>query len=254
MNRSEFMFALAQLLADLPLEERSEALKFYNNYFDDAGPENEQQIIEELISPKHVAQSIHAGLDGSAGEGEYREDGYHETYDAGAQHPVYMQAHKQEEHRDSFASGADAAHTQNMQYRTKDDGEGRRTQEKGRRMPIVLIVILCICASPVLLGFGGGLIGLIVGMFGGLIGIIAGVLGGVLGGIFGGIGGFVHGIYVCFSNPADGLALCGAGLLAFAVGILCLMLLVWCCKTVFPAAVRLVHKLFVKIFGRRRAK
>ena len=62
MNRSEFMFRPAQLLSDLSQAERSEALQYYQDYFDEAGPENEQQIIMELGSPEAVAASIKAGL------------------------------------------------------------------------------------------------------------------------------------------------------------------------------------------------
>lgn len=77
MNRSEFMFRLAQLLADLSQAERSEALQYYQDYFDDAGPENEQQIIEELGSPEAVAASIKAGLSSEdSDKGEFSERGF----------------------------------------------------------------------------------------------------------------------------------------------------------------------------------
>lgn len=46
MNRIEFMTELASLLQDVPVEERKEAMQYYNDYFDDAGEENEQQVIE----------------------------------------------------------------------------------------------------------------------------------------------------------------------------------------------------------------
>ena len=52
MNRVEFMETLSRLLQDIPEEDRIDALKYYNDYFDDAGPENEQNVIEELESPE----------------------------------------------------------------------------------------------------------------------------------------------------------------------------------------------------------
>lgn len=58
MNRLEFMRRLAELLEDLPAQERSDALRFYNGYFYDAGEENEQQVIESLGSPEAVAEAI----------------------------------------------------------------------------------------------------------------------------------------------------------------------------------------------------
>ena len=55
MTRVEFMNELRALLWDLSVEEREEALQYYNDYFDDAGAENEADIIKELESPRKVA-------------------------------------------------------------------------------------------------------------------------------------------------------------------------------------------------------
>ncbi len=41
MTRKEFMQELAFLLQDINEDERKEALLFYENYFDEAGLENE---------------------------------------------------------------------------------------------------------------------------------------------------------------------------------------------------------------------
>ena len=42
------MEKLRELLKTLPYGEQEDALQFYEEYFDDAGPENEQRVIEEL--------------------------------------------------------------------------------------------------------------------------------------------------------------------------------------------------------------
>lgn len=60
MNRSEFFKKLEQGLTRVPDEERYAALDYYNEYFDDAGPENEQKVIEELGSPVQIAARIKA--------------------------------------------------------------------------------------------------------------------------------------------------------------------------------------------------
>ena len=62
MNRLEFMKQLARLLDDLPREEKIEILKYYNGYFDDAGAENEAEIIAQLGSPEKVAAEVKAGM------------------------------------------------------------------------------------------------------------------------------------------------------------------------------------------------
>ena len=80
MSRIEFMSELRALLADLSEEERDEALQYYNDYFDDAGAENETSIIKELGSPQKLAATIKAGLFGqNEEESEYRETGYTDT-------------------------------------------------------------------------------------------------------------------------------------------------------------------------------
>lgn len=64
MNREEFLRRLERLLSDIPESERREAMEYYQNYFEDAGPENEASIIEELGSPQEVASSIKKNLFG----------------------------------------------------------------------------------------------------------------------------------------------------------------------------------------------
>lgn len=51
MNRAEFMAALEAQLRDITTEERDEALKFYNEYLDEAGPENEAAVLAEAGQP-----------------------------------------------------------------------------------------------------------------------------------------------------------------------------------------------------------
>ena len=66
MNRIEFMTELASLLQDIPAEERRDAMQYYNDYFDDAGEDQEQQVIDELESPQKVAEKIKADMTGEA--------------------------------------------------------------------------------------------------------------------------------------------------------------------------------------------
>lgn len=77
MNRDRFMKQLEQLLMDIPEEERREAIAYYEDYFNDAGVENEEAVLTELKSPEHVARSIKADLQGTAAGG-FTEKGYEE--------------------------------------------------------------------------------------------------------------------------------------------------------------------------------
>lgn len=60
MTRVEFLRKIELGLYKLPQNERDEALEYYIEYFDEAGEENEQAVIEELGSPARIATQIKA--------------------------------------------------------------------------------------------------------------------------------------------------------------------------------------------------
>ncbi len=60
MNRRDFFSALIGELKSIEPSELQDILQYYNEYFDEAGVENEQEVIIELGSPKELAVSIKA--------------------------------------------------------------------------------------------------------------------------------------------------------------------------------------------------
>lgn len=188
MNRVEFMRKLERLLSDIPENDRLDAITYYNNYFDEAGAENEAQVIRELGSPKKVAENIKAG--------------------------------------------------------------------KKRNIPIVLVIILVILASPVLVGIGGGLLGVLVGIFGALFGILVAVIACGAAFLVAGVVCIVAGIVRIALSPAEGLVTIGVGSILLALGILFLILLIWCIFKWVPALFRGCVNLCQRLFhrGERRSK
>ncbi len=67
MTRQEYMQQLAALLAAMAEAERRDALDYYEEYFDAAGPEKEAQTIQELGSPQNVAEKIWEGTGAQSG-------------------------------------------------------------------------------------------------------------------------------------------------------------------------------------------
>ena len=67
MTRQEYMQQLAALLAAMSEAERRDALDYYEEYFDAAGPEKEAQTIQELGSPQNVAEKIWEGTGAQSG-------------------------------------------------------------------------------------------------------------------------------------------------------------------------------------------
>lgn len=56
MTRNEYMEQLKKYLKRLPKEDYDNAIEYFSEYFDEAGPENEQQVMEELGGPKEAAR------------------------------------------------------------------------------------------------------------------------------------------------------------------------------------------------------
>ena len=62
MSKEAFLQRLKELLAGVPATEAEEAIQYYEDYFADAGVENEEKVIEELGTPEKVAANIRRDL------------------------------------------------------------------------------------------------------------------------------------------------------------------------------------------------
>ena len=260
MSRDEFMRQLERLLEDVAEEEKREALSFYRSYFEDAGVENEAQILKELESPEKVAAIIKAGtgMDGAAGTGEYTERGFEDSRFE-QKHPVDIRKNTKEQQSGSGPSGQEyAGYEDRNEYdyenasfdsgkSSSNIGDGRSTYGGRSTAEILLIVVLAIVTSPIWIGIVGGVAG---GIFGLAVSVvcIAGsfyIAGGALVGV--GIGQIITG------SMAIGFAMTGVGLLLLAVAILATVLCVWVCGKVIPWLCRLVGNVWNRIFsGRER--
>ena len=168
MNRTEYMRQLESLLQNISATEREEALQYYNEYFNDAGPENEQNVIEALGNPAKVAENIKKDiLWNGYGENSYLRAGADSrsviTYPAD---PQTENGNGEQRNRQS-----DASQTAQAQVVSPQKNEGMSTGM------IVLIVILCILASPVILGAASAGIGVAAGLIAAWFGLICGGIG-----------------------------------------------------------------------------
>ncbi len=64
MTKKDYLRALQKEIQALPHSEQKEALEYYENYFEDAGIENEQKVIEELGDAKELAKEILSNVAG----------------------------------------------------------------------------------------------------------------------------------------------------------------------------------------------
>lgn len=215
MNKFEFMNQLEALLSELPDSEKKEALQYYEDYFNDAGVESEQEVLESLGSPEKIAQTIKSELGVTSkrfdsDKIECRENANRNTENA--------------------YQGSDGVNATGQ-----NPGNGTAQKSGLSAGVIALIIVLCILASPILIGVGVAVISLvfsvIVTLFSlilafGLISIclfVAAVLYVAVG------------IAKLFAAPLGGLVLIGIGMLSGGFALLFLLLTIWLTVTVTPA-------------------
>ncbi|MFR3729516.1 DUF1700 domain-containing protein [Lacrimispora sp.] len=151
MSREEFMRRLEYLLSDIPDEEKSDAIGYYRDYLEEAGWENEEQVIKDFGSPERIAAIIRTEISGNLEDGgEFTEKGYQ---DERFKDPNYQMAKRYDLPETTEEYGK----------RAKKE---RETQDTNRTAKLIIWIILIVAASPLLLGIGGGIIGLIGGLFG----------------------------------------------------------------------------------------
>lgn len=145
MNKQQFMGELKQLLGELPVDEREEALSYYEDYFADAGIENESEVIAQLKSPEAVARTIKAGLSDIEGfEGEFTESGF---------------TGYSPDNKDELANSI--PNSQNRGFGTSNGNPN-----------LILVIIILILLSPFIISVLATVFGVTVGVLATILGII----------------------------------------------------------------------------------
>lgn len=223
MNRTEFMKRLRELLSDISESEREEALNYYEDYFDDAGIENEQDVIAALGSPEKVAATIKEGLNDSNGErGEFSETGFQGYSDSVKEEVGYHGRVKLSDRIKSFGTPG-----------------------------LILILILTIFALPIL---APSLVGIVSAVFGILAGAVSLLFALVIAGIALIIaGGAVFGAAVptLILEPAAGVLMFGCSFLILGIGILLTILGIWVVWKVLPPLIRQIVAVCRKPFEKK---
>lgn len=212
MNRIDFMKQLESLLQNISPGEREEALQYYNEYFNDAGAENEQAVIEALGNPAKVAENIKRDINGGG--------------DAGYQKPQNRAV---------------------IQYQQTAASAQQPQKESIPTWALVLLIIGGILLSPAALGILGGALGTLVGIIAGWFALIFGFGVTALALFVVLLVFLVTGIMCMWTDPLVGVALVGGGLVCGALGILFFMLTVAMAGIVTPAVFHGICKLCNKL-------
>lgn len=216
MNRDEFMRELEYLLLDIPDEEKADAIEYYRDYLDEAGPENEEEVIHEFGSPERIAAIIRSDISGNLKDGgEFTEKGYQ---DARFKDPNYQMAKR-----------FDLPET--SQYENEYEGDPDTEYAKKGSVPnrnrtvrIIFWIILIIAASPILLGIGGGVAGLVSGLLGCLLAAVIAVGAVTIAFLAAAVVLVVAGFVSMVVHPLSGILIFGLGILFLGLGLLGLAL------------------------------
>lgn len=253
MDRKQYMKQLAYLLQDVPDQERSEAMQYYEDYFEEAGPEQEDSVIKELGSPEKVAAMIKAELAGNFGDsGEYTERGYEDQrFRENDKVPDLFTGCTKWEKNDRKKTHQTFGRTDRAREegRKQERGffeekqfEGRKERRQPERQSTGKKVLLFI-----LLGFLALTVGLPV--LGTLAGVLISALAVIFGLVFGGIilvivfliVGMVCigiGIAKAFVSLPLGLLCSGIGCLLMALGVLMAWICTWAVVKAAPWTIR----------------
>ena len=232
MNRETFLRELEYLLQDMGEEERADALAYYRDYLDEAGPENEEKVIREFGSPERVAAMIRASIDGNMEEGgEFTETGYGDERFKDPGYQVQKRYDVPDISPEPEKTGGETAGRK---------GETPRKPESGtsRALKLVLWAILLIVALPVIFGVGGSVLSAVMGMVIVIFVIFFCIALGAVACLLGGIAAVVGGGIYLFADALNGALAIGFGLILFGGGLLLLVLSVWFYGKLVPLVFR----------------
>lgn len=202
MNAYEYLQALRAALAVLPDDEIDSAMRYYEDYFLDAGDENAAQVIEQLGPPEQVAEAILRDYTGVA----------------------RRRPERFEEEKAQTVDGVPLGR----------DGKPL-TRKKGiNPWMLACIVLLALIFGPVAVAVIGAIIVAVVGL---VIGIATCVVAVPAATLIGG-GALVLFSFLLWATPASALATLGAGLVVGAVGLLLVLLVIKLCILFVPPIIR----------------
>lgn len=202
MNAYEYLQALRAALAVLPDDEIDSAMRYYEDYFLDAGDENAAQVIEQLGPPEQVAEAILRDYTGVA----------------------RRRPERFEEEKAQTVDGVPLGR----------DGKPL-TRKKGiNPWMLACIVLLALIFGPVAVAVIGAIIVAAVGL---IVGVAACVVAVPAATLIGG-GALVLFSFLLWATPASALATLGAGLVVGAVGLLLVLLVIKLCILFVPPIIR----------------
>lgn len=244
MKKEIFLERLEALLQDIPEEEKRDAIDYYRDYLEEAGPEKEEEVLAEFQSPEHIAEAIRAELRSEwRDSGEFTDRGYSDGRSGEEKTTLSRNGeadHGESEKKAGFQAGSeDDPFREYRDEETREENEGSKgygsrlsgalhtLKEKclGSRRGVVLTVLVVLAFLPFIFSLISGTVGSAFAIVLSLAAMLV-VLGFMTVLAFvGGIVLFVLGVASLFEHFAMGLMFIGLGITAEGG---CLLLICGC--------------------------
>ena len=258
MTKVEFMKRLEACLQEVSYDERQSALSYYEEYFEEAGAE--EDAVGNLESPEDIAKAIKEDLDirmqtvrSNLQEKEKSaadKNNKRETEKGGASQ-MEREADGQTDREVTY---------QNDPFRNDGEMNGQKTKQSGwtavsygggdNAIRIIIYVILGLAALSILSGIMRAIFGFPfwhTGIFGSLVGILVFMLFLTFAGyvmVVGGIVLFVTSIVTLAVSGPSGLFTMGISFLLIGLGILLILSTKWFWSTLVPKFFRMISNAF----------
>ncbi|MCI7179207.1 MAG: DUF1700 domain-containing protein [Schaedlerella sp.] len=276
MSRREFMEELKKLLSGISDEERDEALKYYEDYFEEAGSGNEEQVIQELGSPQKVAAMIKADLEeGSEKSGEFTEWGYTDERFEEKETPATKEqadsetedktGAREESHSRGYSYGG-SENSRGYSYGGNETGKGYTHKGNGtdvsgsgekapwtsRTLKIVLTMLIIIAAFPGLLPVLISILAVVAVLILAAASSFAVLAIASAALALAGICVTVIGSVSLIADFPTAMMTMGIGILLFVIGIILTAASVKLCLVMYPAMYRAVVNICRRIVHRKK--
>ena len=239
MTRNEYMEQLKKYLKRLPKEDYDNAIEYFSEYFDEAGAENEQQVIEELGTPQMVASTICLHLEpGSEKNGEFTESGFQ---DERFEEKATPAARSPRTKAGDTYSYNEPYGEQDYQSTYDNRGQGQKPWTS-KTLKIILIIAIVLVGAPVVIPVGIGIVAAILGLVIATVAFFAGLVVASVGIGIAGITVAVLGIVAAVGFPSA-MIMVGVGLIMLALGLVATVATVRLCMVMYPA----IFRIFVNI-------
>ena len=222
MNKNEFLQKLKEDLSSLTEEEMTNALKYYEEYFADAGTEQDDAVLTEFVSPENVADKIKEEMQNKTKEKDNKDenenvlkiDFNNYTYENLSE--VYGDSNNNNGTSDTIG---DNSNKNNNGGGNHDKTYKSYNNTNNNTLKIVLLLCTAPFWLPIIIALASAAFGLFMGLLGVSIGIASIAVAGfaMIGAGFFSVG---YGIMQLFTDFFSAFYSIGAGLVSAGLGIL----------------------------------